>query len=105
MLSATCSAISSNLESVSCSKDSTHVKAKLVFSSATAAEEVSFRISGYQNYPSIEQYQINAHMYLTSLQQYSMAMEDISLINTQLSQILVNSYAFTNPIMDEVSSL
>ena len=80
----TCSAVSANLEAIACSKSANVVKVVLTFVSVASAE-VSFRVEGYENYPSLEPYTVNCHLYESISEAFSICDEDIQLVNNQLS--------------------
>lgn len=104
--STTCVSQTSNLISVSCTKSGNQVQATLTYSSTiTPGSEAGFRVQYYQNYPSIETYNIQLTLYTSVLQQFLIAQDTVTKVNTILSSILVNSFAFSNGILTESTAL
>lgn len=104
--STTCVSSTSNLISVSCTKSGNQVQATLTYSSTiTPGSEAGFRVQYYQNYPSIETYNIQLTLYTSVLQQFLIAQDTVTKVNTILSSILVNSFAFSNGILTESTAL
>lgn len=104
--STTCVSATSNLISVTCTKSGNQVQATLTYSSTvTAGSEAGFRVQYYQNYPSIETYNIQLTLYTSVLQQFLIAQDSVTKVNTILSSIFVNSFAFSNGILSESTAL
>jgi hypothetical protein len=105
---ASCSALSSNLVSVSCSANGNKLQALLSYSSLSTSTSTQFTVSPYLNYPSLQPYTLTADLY-ADIYQNSKLCTNVNtpsfFQNTAVGQITLASSSFSNSILMESTNL